>query len=293
MDVSNSQIRVAITGGGGWLGRELISRFVSSNENLELLPLGTHERDVNIGSASYRVFDWDESILEDWQPTHLVHLACRTREQIIADPRMGEFENSQILNRLLMGMRLPSLRGVLLASSGAALSDPPDSYGRHKLEEEVAVTSLALEMGIDCVVGRIWSVSGRFCTKPGNFLFYDLLRQAKDTDSSEIHLTGPRSVSRRYVDGGEFLSSCFTSLTRGNTAVYNSGGELVTSPELAEMVIKRFAPHKVLKFSHIDGQVDSYATEVDESIVLEHAAGMSFSPISVQIERSAKAILGN
>ncbi len=285
--------RIAITGGGGWLGRELVQDLLSSGEDLQTLALGTHNRTVAMGKTQIDVHKWDSTILADWQPTHLVHLACVTREHHVEDSTRAAEQNAEILKRLSGEMHRLSLRGVLLASSGAAVTSPMDAYGQHKMSEEVAVTAIAKSLGINSVIARVWSVTGEHCTKPQKFLFYDLLRQALAADTDEIVLSGPRRVCRRYVDGGEFLHACLRVLLSENSAEFNSGGELVSSTRLARRIQALVAPHKSILENFVDEKEEVYAAGSDESDALSIVSGIRMSPLNDQIVRSISALSGS
>lgn len=284
--------RIAITGGSGWLGRELIQDLLASGENVEILALGTHSRQVSIGEIQFDVHEWHSSILTDWRPTHLVHLACQTREHYGSDGQRANEQNSEILKRLSEEMQRLPLRGVLVASSGAALASAGDSYGQHKMREEVLVASLAKTLGMNCVIARVWSVTGEHCTKPQNFLFFDLLRQALAADTSEIRLSGPRKVFRRYQDGGEFLHACLRVLLSNKSAEFNSGGDYISSSELAGRIQTLIAPHKIIVSDFVDEIEESYAASSDETILLSTISGIETSTLSEQILRSVAALSG-
>lgn len=240
-----SRVRLAVTGAAGWLGRELTSYVMTRSPEVDLLLLGRQRSDIQIYGQRFPVLTWTPSLLEEWQPTHIAHLAFVTRERG-RGRSISEVEasNAELFLRFALAARIPSLTGALYVSSGAALQLEPDSYGQQKLRQEEKSHCLAKELGLNIGIARVWSVSGRFCTKPNEFLFYDLIRQALDPESNLIKVLSNKIIWRRYVDASQFLGACLDQLIRGKGGVWNSGGDLISNVQLAEKVRSLLAPEK-------------------------------------------------
>jgi len=218
---------------------------MSRSPEIELLLLGRHSSDIQINGQQFPVRAWTPSLLEEWKPTHIAHLAYVTRDRGRGRSiNEVEAENAELFRRFAVAVRIPSVVGALYVSSGAALQSEPDSYGQQKLREEEISQCLSRELGLNIGIARVWSVSGRFCTKPNEFLFYDLIRQALDPESNSIKVLSNKIIWRRYVDASQFLGACLNQLIRGNGGVWNSGGDLVSNVQLAEKVRSLLAPEK-------------------------------------------------
>ena len=236
--------RVAITGASGWLGRSLLhhlSREWGERLPEQVLALGASRRLVRLlDGRQVLVQAWDDEYVASWHPTLVVHLACLTPDRMQPG---GEAEfaatNASLSERGLALRALSSVRGFLLASSGAAtlvgteapLAAHPYALQRRR-DEELALRAEA----VPSVVARAWSVSGPYCTRPEAFAFSDFVHQALRGGPVRVRARG--RVLRRYVDAGEFLALTLNGLAAGRSGLVDSTGPLVEVRDLAAEVAR-------------------------------------------------------
>lgn len=281
--------RVAITGATGWLGRELLSRLASLRPDVVVLPIASHARDFSAGIHYFRSVEWDHFSLVDWKPTVFVHLAHLTRDrEEIWGPHAYVRENGRLTLAAIKAAELPTVRAVVLASSGAAVASPESLYGRGKVAAESLFLDHGRRTGQPCVVARAWSVSGSLCPKPNLFALYDFIRQAKER--GRISISASTLTFRRYVDAGEFLETCVNAAAAGVSSVIDSYGELVEMGELAERVLSTLKIEGGVLRVDPSGVPDYYAAD---SAAFEDWArdfGVHVSDLAEQIRRSSWAL---
>lgn len=283
-------MKIAITGAGGWLGRELLARLLPMDPNDQFLALGSRARDLKIRGVSIPIMAWSDGILEDFAPDYVVHAAYLTQEHLKTIDRKGFIETNQwMCDVVLRAMRSESLRGVLFVSSGAATMNQRNLYGIQKAQHEEQFKRVSLETNTNLMVARAWSLSGAFCTKPNQFLFYDLISQALMNDV--IRVESDNAVWRRYVDAGEFLHACYLGLLMGEQGFVDSGGSLVEAVDLARKISRILAPSKLIVYSHRNNFEDRYFSLTDSMETLMVKVGISPSTLGEQIIRSKQAVL--
>jgi nucleoside-diphosphate-sugar epimerase len=88
---------------------------------------------------------------------------------------------------------------------------------------------------VNCVIPRVFSISGPYMTKPELYALGDLVLQANRGDRLRIRATRP--VFRSYIAADDLLSLCIaTALAGERDLVFDSGGDIVEVGQLAEMV---------------------------------------------------------
>lgn len=163
-----------------------------------------------------------------------------------------------LTRQFITAASLESITSVVTISSGAALREPLDSYGSLKLEEENQARLLA-KTGRAVVVGRAWSMSGPFVTRPRAYAISDFVLQAR---SGTMTITADHLVYRRYSAVSHFLLVCLRHATAGSSRTIDSGGELVEMGELAERVSRVVNPAATVVRSALSGVVPSrYASD--------------------------------
>lgn len=230
--------RVAVTGASGWLGRSLLARLLPAARATEpaVLALASTSRTVSVGSESITTLPLSDSrAVRAWNPTVLVHAAFVTREHLA---EIGEREytavNRGIVDAGLAIAELPTIRSVVSVSSGAAVAEHPDFYGRLKAEQESRFAEWAARSGRTLVNARVWSVSGPLCPKPDAFAFTSFVKQAVTSGSIKVEANHP--VWRRYVDAGEYMGIALSAAVEGRSIELDSGGVLTELHSLAERI---------------------------------------------------------
>ena len=283
--------RVVVTGASGWLGRELIHRVRMLSPQTPILALGSREGELRLDpTMAIPVHQWSTFDVAAWKPTLAAHLAFLTRDRLETVNVDEYLAVNMHLSQAAMGFyEIPSMRGVVVASSGAAIRHPEDPYGRLKAHDETAFTGAGERHGIPTVIARAWSLSGRFCTKPERFLLYDLIAQALGPNP-EIEISAGHEVFRKYVDASEYLSVCLAGVAMGWSGTVDSTGALVEAEQLADAIQATLGTHKATLRPPAEGPPDEYFSQL--LILGEWAARLDIqlTDLGQQIQRSAEAL---
>lgn len=283
--------RIVVTGASGWLGRELIHRLRTISPQSPILALGSRAGELFAGTtAATPVHQWSSYEVAAWNPTLAVHLAYLTKERLETVEVDRYVAANACLTDAALGLyAIPTMRGVVVASSGAAIRYPNDIYGRLKALDETAFANEGVRLAIPTVVARAWSLSGRFCTKPQRFLLYDLITQALGPNS-DIAISASHPVLRKYVDAGEYLAVCLAAVATGWSGTVDSTGTVIEAGQLVEAIQAVLGTHKPTQRLSVQGRPDDYYS--DSTILDEWATklGLSQAQLSEQIARSSIAL---
>ena len=279
-----------ITGATGWLGREVIARLSRLQPNLPVLPVASRSRVFDVGKRDVRAVEWNHKEIASWGPTLALHLAYLTPEleQTIGTTEY-EAQNRRLTEQALRLYSLPTIRGVVSASSGAAIAQRDTTYGRMKARDETAFLEAGESSGVPTIIARIWSVTGVHCTKPDQFAFFDLIRQTQY--ESEVHICSAHEVWRRYVDAGEYLDLCLAAVSSGSSGVIDSGGELIEIGDLAAEIQNTLGIQRPISRPEISGAADIYASDGLSMRTWADSKGLKMSSILEQIVRVASNLV--
>jgi nucleoside-diphosphate-sugar epimerase len=165
----------------------------------------------------------------------IVHLAfLLPSNQIAADaPRYMEL-NSSITQRMdTIFKKNPNDLKIVL-SSGAVNLDPRNAkseatllYAKSKLEME------SILQDDHTMILRLWSTTGHHLPLTSNYAISDFINRA--ALNQEILIKN--NVKRSYIDFQDILGSALKYLIDSGRGIYNSGGEVTTVENLANLVI--------------------------------------------------------
>jgi UDP-glucose 4-epimerase len=179
-------VRVMVTGGAGFVGRELV-RLLSSKADVLVADLLRYGRpdwltgestDFSFSRVDIRDADATRSLIEDFKPDVIIHLAAiHYIPECDADPANAVSTNVTGTVNLLAASP-PGTRFVF-ASSGAVYEPdekphnevtsalgPADIYGITKLQGEEYVRTFARDRGLPACIVRLFNVIGPGETNP-------------------------------------------------------------------------------------------------------------------------------
>lgn len=277
--------RVLLHGGSGWLGRELVASLIAdgSIKSDDILVLGSRHRVIDLAGTPIQVFPYALDLAQRFRPKIVVHLASLTREHL-SHVSLTDFvtRNHQLLEQGLTLSQLETVSSVVSVSSGAALRDD-GPYGEIKRDQEAAFERINEGPRRAVLNARVWSVSGRYCTKPDVFALTSMIRDAKRT--GVVQVENPRLVYRRYVDAGEYLRLCLEAASRGIDFTIDSSGDLVELRELAERIGAHYGA--AVRYAAAEtGEPDDYYTNDESMWVVASRLGHSFTGLEGQIIRT-------
>lgn len=272
---------IVVTGANGWMGNEFIHNWKMRENDARFIPA------PRLGLESVDILAAELAGQEDWT---LVHLAFVTRERLSTMHVDSYISANRAITKSAQELILKYRPTAVVHASSGAVFTPGDTYGQLKLEQEESLRTVCDHLQIPCVNARIWSVTGAFCPKPKNFLFFDLLYQALFEE--EVHISAKHEVLRRYVDAGQFLSVANALAQRGISMDLDSGGGLVSAAHLGQRILALMNNGKSLVQEVHDTPPDHYFSQ---SNLLENMAGMlgvDLGDLDWQIRNSVSAFGG-
>jgi len=268
-----------VTGANGWMGKEFIHNWKLRENDARIIPA------PRLGPKSVDILAADLAGQEDWT---LVHLAFITRERLSSmSVDAYTCANREITRSALELIERLRPTAVVHASSGAVFQSM-DTYGELKIEQEELIGQMCERFQIPCINARIWSVSGAFCPKPRDFLFFDLLYQAIFVD--EVHIRADHEVLRRYVDAGQFLSLATTLAHLGMSMDLDSGGQLISAVELGGRMIEILSVNKPLRYLKTRNHSDAYYSPSHRMEDFAEKFGFTLNDIDWQIKNSTPVV---
>ena len=285
--------RVAILGAGGWVGRTACNWL--SQLDAQLLMFAASSRTESIGGRDFKFETFDLSKIRAFKPTTVIDAAFLTRDKITTLPLETYISsNIALIEQGLELQRLPSVEKFIGISSGASaphlkLESPNlflDPYGSLKATYEKRLIENS-ELRSKTTIGRIWSVSGGFVTKPSLFAFSSLIQQAL---TGHIDIQAMHRVWRRYVDLEDFLK-VITLSSPGESRVIDSGGTKVELQQLSELIFAELGLKPSIGRTLTPGSPDDIYFS-DESTWLCAINEIGFVPLKLeeQIARVAKSL---
>lgn len=286
--------RVLVTGASGWFGRttlELLPRTAP------VLAIASRTKTIVVAGREHACLTWDRRLVAEFAPTIVVDCAFLTRDRTSDVPLESYVaQNRMLTDRLVDAATLPSVRGVVTISSGAAVH-PRDArealleenpYGVLKREAEFRLAE-AVGARAAAVVARAWSVSGAHVQKPQNYALGSMILAAARDGAIEV--TARRPVFRRYVLADELLAIALAELRDGSTTV-DSGGDLVEMSELAAGVIDVIAPGGAVGREPLEStDPDDYHSDGVDWLARIDRWRMRAAPLPEQIALTAAGVL--
>lgn len=234
---------IVIFGATGWMGKSAIAAALKdSTEHFDFQLFSRSENSIKLGDKCFTTTKRDNSVISGWDT--YVQAAFVTREK--AGPDLFKFR--QINRQIIQTAREDIYRGrpqkIVFFSSGI-LSHPEvndrdssyETYASLKQEERDVMYETAESIGATLVEGKLYSATGAYMTAPKSFAIGALLSEAQ---SGSVHIHSSRYVWRRYLDSVQYLRTLYAQAKSGESAIVESGGQLIELGELAQECL-RFA----------------------------------------------------
>lgn len=275
--------RVAILGASGWVGQTACN-WLAQLET-QVLTFAASSRMESIGGVDYQIETFDLRKIRDFKPTTVIDAAFLTRDKVGTLPLEKYIRvNTALIEQGLELQRLSSVENFIGISSGAAvphlkLQSPNislDPYGSLKASYEARLLENA-ELRGKTTIGRIWSVSGNFVTKPSLFAFSALIQQAL---CGHIEIQARHRVWRRYVDLEDFIK-VVTLSSPDDSRVIDSGGRKVELEQLAELIFATLGLTPSIKRVLIPGSADDLYFS-NESTWQDATQHIGFVPLTLE-----------
>lgn len=270
-----SSHRVLVLGASGWFGKSFVQALPSDVATLQI---------AGRKRGPYQI--WDPKTVKHFAPTMVANFAfLRPSFEAILGTVRYESTNRRLISIFSESALLPTVRSVLVTSSGAVSSSPLSLYGRLKAEEESAAED-AQSKDRSVVRIRVYSVSGPFVRDIEHYAFSSLVSQAP---SGEITVNSNRRVFRRYVDATDVLQVGVRLLNEGWSGCIETGGPIVELGDLADLVAAELNPQARIRRPPLDPNApdDYYAS--DDTTWTEACRMVDWEPLSLrgQVRRTA------
>jgi UDP-glucose 4-epimerase len=245
--------RILITGGAGFIGSHLAERLVAGEERVDVLDnLSRGHADwlpagVDLYEADLREPESVRRVVEQARPEVVVHLAAlHFIPAVEGAPELARQVNVEGTRNLLCALASAPPDLLLFASTAAVYPDragpisescppePPDLYGRTKVEGEELLARFGNQTEARCIIARLFNVIGKRETNP--HVVPELVGQLRQ-GRRRVRL-GNIGTRRDYTDVADVAEALTLLLrpTASESRVFNIGsGRGVSVAELVEM----------------------------------------------------------
>lgn len=247
--------RIAIIGAGGWLGSTVLELLDDIGPR-RVVAVAARPRPHQVGHHTWQLGGWAD--LDTLDPTVVVGLAGVTPSAA----RTGGVDalthvNRALADRMIDIARRPSVRAVMMLSSGAAKTDPGGPYGREKAQLELMTAELVTPTRA-AAVARAWSLTGPHVRDRSAYAFSDFIDQAL---RGSIRVTATQPVFRRYIDAAEYMAVCLGHALDGWSGTIDSGGDLLEIGDVARLIADSVEPPAVVHRSLVSTVPETYASD--------------------------------
>ena len=291
-------MKIIVTGATGWIGRSALEEIDRSlPQNIEVIGVSRSSKQLilNSGRTVKLVTKTDESIQQN--VIGIIHAAFPTQNLIThMGPDKYNSECNTLLNWLRDFLQVANPDWLISISSGVLsvgnTTDPRHRgdlalYSKWKKIEE----NIALESSIKSVlIGRLFSASGRFMTKPKSYALGDFITSGILGET--ISVRSLRDSKRSYIDAEEFLGVLLRSVNKNERLVVDSSGIVLSILELAT-IVQKFFPKSTLEVPPKlqSGSDDYFSRDPLRFENLAKISNVEISGIDEQISRTIAGII--
>jgi UDP-glucuronate decarboxylase len=305
--LAQSDLRVVVTGGTGWLGLatlEMLESTLGSELASRVHVFASSRRSMTLRSGTrVDVFPLDDLSHLEIGPHLVAHYAFATRE-LVAQMGLSHYvaRNEGITELVADHVNRSRPLGVLALSSGAVylgsdLTTNPYGVLKARAEERFLDRGRrpdSSESSSRVVVPRLFNLAGPFLNKPDHYVLGSIIRDVAHGGPIRLHATRP--VVRSYVHVRSLLDLCF-ALMLGDmpvpvAAFDTAGAGEIEVGALAEMVASVMGhPGMEIIRPPLDGtEADRYVGDPRVMKDLAHSYGIDMLTLSQQIEDTALSL---
>ena len=238
-------LKTIITGGTGWLGKELTRILIDDYNylpaNLALISSNKNRIIVNkkiIHSKTFKDFN-STSFVDTYYD-----FAFLTREKIhLIGPKKYKEINEKIISNSVKLVNKLKPKNVVLASSGAVYKIGKNwretsnfLYSDLKILHENKLREICAKTNSNLIIARIFNLSGTGIIDSNRFAISQLVESA--LHNSEILIKSNYLVTRKYCDISQLLNMLVAAVRHNHNDIFDTSGVKIELRELSKKIVK-------------------------------------------------------
>ncbi len=204
--------KIYITGPSGWIGKYFIEelyKYFQDDIYKVVVPISSSKKKIRLLSGlELTCISYDESL--ELLPTKnnlLCHFAFLTRDKV-DELSLDKYikNNDNISKHILKLVKLLQIEKMLYLSSGAVYSRnrelendiESNPYGFLKRKDEERFIKIAVELGMQLLIPRVFNVAGLYINKTSMYAISNFIIQI--AKNREVKINAKNKVWRSYID---------------------------------------------------------------------------------------------
>ena len=291
--------QVVIYGAKGWVGRSAVELLTEAARHLRdhhILLIGSKTesaRNAKLPVDVYSAVDANQYLDQNILFLNSAYL----RREKLAQMKAEEYEkkNEEIIEFAQDQIKSGKIKTFINLSSGVAsqgslenLHLVTDLYAKAKIRDEDLLSKACELMKVQFINCRIYAMTGRFVNEFEHLALTSFIGQAiKDPHS--IKVKSPTTL-RTYIDSGDLVEVLFSLALSGKNYQIDSGGELTSLGDLANLVSEAAKGSKVEKPENFEKSADYFGNYLEFN-ELADKSGVKLKNLNEQVTETFKAFL--
>ncbi len=290
--------KIVLTGPTGWIGRVMLDLLHRESDpdaldvNDRVTLFGSRQGSITTSTGKRLPIEPLADIgPKDLEGAHVIHLAFLTKDKL-ETMKVEEFQaaNRAIDDSLINTMSEEKPASIFVASSGAARAaqngEDCDAYSHAKLEQEKRYLSLAENLDIPCVCGRIFNIAGPHINKLDKYALSDFIVQA--LTSKSISIRAKILVFRSFLHVEDLCRIVLRAARQGvrrARPIDLCGTELLEMNDIAGHIVETLGGSIRVERSNVDFSKSSdYVGTSQETLSIAMQLGVSLQRVQEQIQ---------
>ncbi len=291
--------QIVIYGAKGWVGRSAVELLFNGNPYLienQILLIGSKTQSAHEAHLPVKVYSTSDAYGLLGKKIFFLNAAFLRREKLTGMTVLQyEKANENITQFGVNLINSGRVKTFVNLSSGVAnqgkiedIEDVTDPYAKAKIISESLYETACNSINSQLINCRIYSMSGKYINEFNNLALTSFLAQGMK-EKHLIKVSSP-STLRSYVDSIDLVNVLFRLALQGSDFNLDSGGELISLGDLAEVVCSVDENARVVYPEVFEKSPDYFG---DYKIFNEFAKslGVPLKNIKEQVLETSKALL--